>query len=115
MGMVRPALELRVILHSYKEIPVRELHSLHQAVVRGKTAQHQSFLCKGLAVFVIEFVSVAVPLMYQVSVIELLHNCPFLYAAWITSKAQCATLVYLIALSRHEVYYFIFAVRGKLS
>ena len=74
--MVRARIVFGMELSRQEPGMVRQLDDLHQAIVRGKAAEHQAFGCQLVAVRIIEFVAMAMALADLAHPVHFLRQRP---------------------------------------
>ena len=100
--MVGTALELRVELGAHEPGMVRQLHDLHQPLIRGKARQHQAGLLHLGAVVVVELEAVAVALGDLRRAVEAAAAGALFQHAGVLAKAHGAALFRHVHLVGHE-------------
>ena len=101
---VGTALEFRMELYAYAEGAARDFYRFNEPAVRRSAGNFQPGSLKLSAVFVVEFISVAVTLMYQLSAVAFFHLGAGNDVAGVAAETQCAAFVYFIVLTGHEIY-----------
>ena len=85
MCSVRSALELRMILYSYKEPVVRILHCFHQVHIRIDAGKTHSVQFKLFPLCIVEFIAVTVTFGDHVCLIACFKQAARSDCAWIST------------------------------
>ena len=93
MRIIRARLELRMILNSYVKIAVAQLNCLDEPAVGRESRKRKSSLRKLLAVFVVEFIAVAVAFADFGLAVCAEHGRVFADYAGVRAESQRAALV----------------------